>query len=223
MSALRHEKDLRPAAAVAALLDATGERVTSVIPSGYEAYLRVLNPIELRDGSAVSWTNIVTQSGVRPRAWMQWPELEAVEGVVLPDGGVQPDMGSPAVSLAKQLIEALLPSQGLHYFASWAGYAGEISEPYLPFPLYQREMVLYSGPLIDDDQSPLVPNTATGRVPMYWWPRDLRWLVGHDIYARSLIVGCTRTAARRILESEQLDAYPVRSSDSILNEEFLQT
>ncbi len=212
---------MRPAEAVAALLDATGARVTSVIPPGYEAYVRVLNPIELRDGSVVPWTDVVTRSGTEPRAWMQWPELVAERGVVLPDGGKEPDMGSPSPSLAQHLVEALRPDQGAQYFfASWAGYAMEISEPHVPFSPYRREMVLYSGPLIDENGSPLVPTTTTGRVPMYWWARDLRWLVGHDIYARSLIVGCTDTAARAILESEQLDAYLVSPADNILNEEF---
>ena len=220
MSTLRHEIDLRPAEAVAALLDATGKRVTSVVPPGYEAYVRVLNPIELRDGSTVSWTDVVKRSGVEPRAWMQWPGLVAVDGIVLPDGGVEPDMGSPSLSLAQHLVEALRPDDGVHYFASWAGYAMEISEPYVPFSPYQREMVLYSGPLIDEHGSPVVPTTATGRVPMYWWSKDLRWFVGQDIYARSLIVGCAQTTAGTILESKQLDAYPISSSDNILNEEF---
>lgn len=220
MNSLRHELDLRPAETVAALLDATGERVTSVIPPGYDAYIRVLNPIELRDGSPVAWSDIVTRSGAEPRAWMQWPELVAACGVVLPDGGTEPDMGSPSPSLAQHLIEALRPDECVHYFASWVGYAMEISEPFVPFSPYRREMVLYSGPLIDDNGSPLVPTTATGRVPMYWWPQDLRWLVGQDIYARSLIVGCSHTAARTILECEQLDAYLVSPADHILNEEF---
>ncbi len=220
MSPLRHELDVRPAETVAALLDAAGERVTSVIPPGYEAYVRVLNPIELRDGTSVAWTDVVRRSRAEPRAWMQWPELVATYGVVLPDGGVDPDMGSPSPTLARHLIEVLRPDQSEHYFASWAGYADEISEPSVPFSPYQREMVLYSGPLIDDDGSPLVPTTATGRVPMYWWPKDLHWLVGQDIYARSLIVGCTHAAAQRLLKSEQLDAYLVSSADTILNEEF---
>ncbi|MFT3797841.1 hypothetical protein [Microbacterium sp.] len=220
MSPLRHEIDVRPAQAVAALLDATGERVTSVIPPGYEAYIRVLNPIQFRDGSVVSWTDAVLRSGVEPRAWMQWPELVAVDDVVLPDGGVEPDMGGPPVARATHLIEALRPDSGVHYFASWAGYATEISEPYVAFSPYQHEMVLYSGRLIDDGGAPLVPTTATGRVPMYWWPSDHRWLVGQDIHARSLIVGCTQTVARTILESEHLDAYPISSSDNVRGEEF---
>lgn len=221
MNPLRHEDDPSPADAVAKLLDATGGMVTSVIPHGYESYVRILNPIELRDGSTVSWTDVVSRNGVNPRAWMQWPEFAAVEGVVFPDGfWREPDMGNPPVSLAKRLIEALEPAQGTHYFASWAGYAMEIQAPSVMFSPYQREMVLYSGGLVDEHRSPLPPTTATGRVPMYWWPSDLRWFVGHDIYARSLFVGCTQSTARRILEDPNLDAYPINPSDIVLNEEF---
>lgn len=174
MSPLRHEDDLRPAEAVAKLLDAKGDKVTSVIPPGYESYVRVLNPIELRDGSTVSWTDVVSSNGVRPRAWMQWPEFAADEEVVLPDGyWREPDMGNPPVSLATRLIEALEPDRSIHYFASWAGYAAEIEGPTVMFSPYQREMVLYTGSLVDENRARLLPTTATGRVPMYWWPSDL--------------------------------------------------
>jgi hypothetical protein len=221
MSPLHHEDDLRPAEAVAKLLDAKGDRVTSVIPPGYESYVRVLNPIELRDGSTVSWTDVVRGNGVKPRAWMQWPEFAADEGVVLPDGyWREPDMGNPPVSLAKRLIAALEPDQSTHYFASWAGYAAEIEGPAVMFSPYRREMVLYSGSLVDEHRAPLLPTTATGRVPMYWWPADLRWIVGQDIYARSLFVGCTQSTAQTILADPHLDAYPIRASDTALAEEF---
>lgn len=221
MRPLRHEGALCPAEAVAKLLDATGDRVTSVIPPGYESYVRILNPIELRDGSTVSWTDVVSGNGVGPRAWMQWPEFAAVKGVVFPDGYWRdPDMGNPPVSLAKRLIEALEPDQSTHYFASWAGYAMEIQGPAVMFSPYQREMVLYSGSLLDEHRALLLPTTATGRVPMYWWPSDLRWFVGQDIYARSLFVGCTQNTAHTILEDPNLDAYPISPSDTVTNEEF---
>ena len=221
MCPLRHEDDLRPAEAVARLLDPQGDRLTSVIPPGYESYVRVLNPIEHRDGSIVSWTDVVNRNGVKPGAWMQWPEFAAAEGVVLPDGyWREPDMGNPPVGLAKRLIEALEPDQGTHHFASWAGYATEIQGPTVMFSPYQREMVLYSGSLVDEYRTPILPTTATGRVPMYWWPSDLRWFVGQDIYARSLFVGCTQSTAQMILADPNLDAYPIRASDTVLTEEF---
>lgn len=221
MRPLRPEGDLRPAQAVAKLLDATGDRVTSVIPRGYESYVRILNPIELRDGSTVSWTDIVTRNGIEPQAWMQWPEFAAVHGVVFPDGyWREPDMGNPPVSLAERLIEVLEPDQSTHYFASWAGYAMEIHGPAVMFSPYQREMVLYSGTLVDEHRALLLPTTATGRVPMYWWPSDLHWFVGQDIYARSLFVGCTQSTAKRILKDPNLDAYSISASDTVPTEEF---
>jgi len=219
MRPLRHEMVMHPAEAVAALLDATGTLVTSVVPPGFEAYVRVLNPIDLGDGTTIAWTDLVRRSKVEPRAWMQWPEL-AAGGVALPDGAAEPDMGSPPPTLARHLVEALRPGRGKHHFASWGGYALEISGSTVPFSPDRREMVLYSGRLVDDAGDPLVPTTATGRVPMYWWPEDLGWCVGHDIYARSLIVGCGAARARRILESPGLDAYRVDPTDFLPNEEF---
>lgn len=98
--------DMRPAEPVAKMLDAMGDRVTSVVPAGYESYLRVPNPIELRDGSMALWTEVPKRNGVEPSAWMQWPELEAIEGFAFREGYCrQPDMGNPPVSLAMRLIE----------------------------------------------------------------------------------------------------------------------
>lgn len=217
MPPLRHEVDMRPAEAVANLLDARGGRVTSVIPPGYESYVRILNPIELRDGSTIAWTETVSRIGFKPHAWMQWPEFEASNQI---EFWKEPEMGNPPVSLVQHLTEALQPDRSTHYFASWAGYATEIQEPTVEFSPYHREMVLYTGNLVDEDHAPLLPTTATGRVPMYWWPSDLRWLVGHDIYARSLFVGCSESTAQRILADPNLDAYAVKASDKVLNEEF---
>jgi len=221
MRPLHHEDNPQPAKAITEVLDASGRRVTSVIPPGYESYVRILNPIELQDGSVVSWTDVVSRNGVEPWAWMQWPEFAAAQGVVLPPGyWREPDMGNPPVSLAKRLIEALKPDQSLHFFASWGGYAMEIQGPTVLFSPSQREMVLYCGNLVDEHRALLLPTTATGRVPMYWWPSDLRWFVGQDIYARSLFVGCTQSTAQTILEDPQLDAYPINPTDTVLNEEF---
>jgi hypothetical protein len=55
---------------------------------------------------------------------------------------------------------------------------------------------------------------------MYWWPSDLRWFVGQDIYARSLLVGCSDSTAQAILADPSLDAYAVKASDKVLTEEF---
>lgn len=220
MHSLHHEDDPRPAEAIASALDAAGNRVTSVVPPGYEFYLRVLNPIELRDGSTVLWTEAVKRNQLEPKPWMQWDELVATPGAMLPDGDGTPQMGNPHARLAAALIDALRVDETTHFFASWAGYSSEFPDPVVMFSPYQREMVLYSGSLLDEQGAPIVPTTVTGRVPMYWWPRDLGWCVGQDVYARSLIVGCDQSRARAILTSTDLDAYPIRDSDTVLVEDF---
>lgn len=220
MNSLHHEDDPSPAEALASALDSTGNRVTSVVPPGYESYLRILNPIEFRDRSTVLWTEAVTRNGLDSKPWMQWNELAATPGVMLPDGDGQPEMGNPHASLATALIEALPADDSIHFFASWSGYASEFPGPVVMFSPSQRDMVLYSGSLRDGQGTPLVPRTVTGRVPMYWWPHDLSWCVGQDIYARSLIVGCSRNTARDILASPNLDAYPILCDDAVLVEDF---
>lgn len=151
---------------------------------------------------------------------MQWPEFAAIDGVSLPDDDGEPQMGNPHAGLAFALIEALQADQSMHYFASWVGYAAELPGPAVLFAPYRREMVLYSGPLTDESGIPLVPMTVAGRVPMYWWPSDLRWFVGQDVYARSLIVGSSQSTAQSILDAPNLDAYAISLSDSVLNEAF---
>ncbi len=51
MGSLPRETDCRVAEPLAASLDRHGSLVTSVVPPGYERYVRVLNPLEYGDGT----------------------------------------------------------------------------------------------------------------------------------------------------------------------------
>lgn len=219
---LVHENALASAESLAARLDTAGHLVTGLIPRGYEIYLRLLNPIEHRDGSMSSWSDAWVANGITPSPWMQWDELIAMGDAVLPDVDGEPGMGSPHPLLARSLIQALALEHDLtqpHRFAVWAGYDGQGHKPAVAFSSQSREMVLYSGPLINDGE-PLLPTTGTGRIPMYWWPDDLSWCVGQDVFARSLLVGCDLPTALAILANPQLDAYRVRNDQQALVEDF---
>jgi hypothetical protein len=220
MRLLHHEVDGRVAEPLATSLDRTGNLVTSVVPTGYERYVRVLNPLETDDGSVIRWSEIVESNGLEPHPWMQWDELKAHPGAVLPADDAQPAMGNPHPSLARALIRELRVDGGRHYFASWIGYAEENRQPAITFSPHKREMILYSGTLIDEKASAVVPVTNTGRVPMYWWPKDLQWCIGQDIYARSLILGCDLATAGRILAAPDLDSHLICGSDMVPSEDF---
>lgn len=81
-------------------------------------------------------------------------------------------------------------------------------------------MALHSGILIDDKGCVVVPVINAGRVPLYWWPDNLRWCVGQDSYARSLIVGCGLATAGRILAAPDLGSYLIHASDMVPAEDW---
>lgn len=81
-------------------------------------------------------------------------------------------------------------------------------------------MVLYSGKLVDEKGTAIVPITDSGRVPMYGWPDDLHWCIGQDIDARSLIIGWDIATAGKILADPELDAYIIRETHTVLPEDF---
>ncbi|MBG6226256.1 hypothetical protein IWX63_002843 [Arthrobacter sp. CAN_A2] len=182
--------------------------------------MRVLNPIETDDGAVVGWSDVVERNGLDPGPWMQWDELNAHPDALLPADDAHPAMGEPHPSLARALIRELRVAADRYYFASWVGYTDGMSRPAIKLSPYEREMVLYSGRLIDEKGAAVVPITDDGRVPLYWWPEDLQWCVGQDIYARSLIVGCDLATAGRILAAPDLDSYLIRASDMVRSEDF---
>jgi hypothetical protein len=219
MCSLRHESDPQVAEPLAMSLDRDGQQVTAFVPPGYERYVRVLNPIEVAPGSIVMWSDVVKRGGLQTSPWMQWDEV-TVSSEAMPANNSQPDMGNPHPNLAKALIRVLDIDSSRYNFATWEGYAGEDGKAVVEFSPADRGMALYSGMLVDEKGSAVVPITHSGRVPMYWWPDDLHWCIGQDIYARSLIIGCDLAIAGRILADPELDAYLIRETDTVLPEDF---
>jgi hypothetical protein len=217
---LREEIDCRPAEPLAAALDRTGNLFTSIVPPGYERYVRVVNPIGSDDGSVIKWSDIMERNDLEPSPWMQWDELKAHPDGIMPAGNAELAMGDPHPHLVRALIRELRPNKDRHYFATWVGYAEGHAEPTIEFSPSQREMAIYSGALIDPGGTVVVPTTETGRVSTYWWPRNLQWCVGQDLYARGLIIGCDLPTAGRILATPDLDSYLIRGSHMVLSEDF---
>lgn len=219
MQSLSHEPDNRAAVPLARSLDAAGSRVTSLVPPGYDRYIRILNPIEAYEGVLLRWSDVVSSAGLTISPWMQWNEVSSHVDA-LPANNAQPKMGDPQRTVAEALIRVLGVGSGRYNFASWEGYSGEDGAAVIHFSPVNRGMVLYSGRLLDEAGAPLIPITASGRIPMYWWPDDLSWCIGQDIYARSLIIGCDLATARKVLSDPELDAYFIQETDSVAPEDF---
>ena len=219
MCALSHIADSQVAVALAGSLDPAGHRVTSLVPPHYERYVRVLNPIEVYNGSVVRWSDIVSRAGLKTSPWMQWDEV-ASHPDALPANNAQPDTGNPHPTVAQALIRVLDVGSLRYNFATWEGYSGENGSAVIHFSPANRGMVLYSGKLLDEKGAAIIPTTDGGRIPMYGWPDDLHWCIGQDIYARSLVIGCDLATAGRILADPDLDAFLIRETDTVTPEDL---
>jgi hypothetical protein len=150
---------------------------------------------------------------------MQWDEV-ASHPDALPANNAQPDMGNPHPSVAQALIRVLDVGSRRYNFATWEGYSGENSKASIHFSPINRGMVLYWGKLLDEKGAAIIPTTDSGRIPMYWWPDDLHWCIGQDIYARSLIIGCDLVTAGKILADPELDAFLIPETDTVTAEDL---
>lgn len=109
--------------------DADGTPVTSVVPSGFEAYARVLHPVGHEDDEEqVTWAQVCEATGRTAHALMQW---EAISGTrhtrrttTAEWQGDSPDPGSlqpPALAAVLDVLERWTSPQGC-VMALWDGF-----------------------------------------------------------------------------------------------------
>jgi len=106
--------------------------VGSVVPRGFEAYARVLHPVELHDGRPpMTWAQVCLLTGRIPHALMQWaaittPAAEAEVATVASgrwdDGDVR--VGNLVPPTLRTLIDVLAPVTGEQdcFHALWEGW-----------------------------------------------------------------------------------------------------
>ncbi|WP_157681777.1 hypothetical protein [Microbacterium pygmaeum] len=191
-------------------LNPSGSRVDSYVYSGHEACARVLNPAHDALGRAVKWRDIAPAQ-FDPRSDIQWADL----GVDLYDGVVEPAMGSPDATMSAELLQCL-GSWQTHTLVSaqWIGYA---------------DVELGGGP----DEITFPPGRASSlravtsddlvrrrRIPMRWFHPQIEWVVGNDIYGRSLFVSGSLDAVGAIVTSPSLEAYRVDFRDPVSAEDW---
>src|ERR1700712_2431629 len=68
---LRWSADVGPAAWIAPRLGPFGGSVGATVPGGFEAYARLLHPID----AGRSWADTCAETGAHPHALMQWDTI----------------------------------------------------------------------------------------------------------------------------------------------------
>lgn len=91
----------------------------------------------------------------------------------------------------------------------------ELSRPRLRLP--HREYLLLTGPLSAATKihEPGPPSLRSPQSPNLFWPADRTWCVASEIDFDSTLVGGPTDLIQAILNTPQLDAWPVRPEDSL--------
>ena len=212
--------------------------VTSVIPSGFDSYVRILHPVQWPRETVplVRWADVSRWSGVALHPRVQWHEIALPEATPLsepPWSSQGPRQGTLFVPDAVALIDDLTSYTSTPescFFGLWTGYFGggaalvplgsppvHIAGPPLPpqlvtFP--SREYGLYEGPL-SLATSLEVTSYRDQQTPNLWWPADHSWCVASEIDLPWTYVGGSSELIDRLLADERLETVTSSPDDPL--------
>lgn len=210
-------------------LDILGGRVSSLVPTGFDAYARILHPAyrgrEARWHAApsVAWAEVATANHKVMHPQVQFGSLV---GWVQPGGHEQaglwdhaPDEGALPIermaTLARRLAtHTRIPSQC--WFGVWLGWRDHVADRVgVPtFHLPGREYVLLSGPVTSATQS-LARHLWQWRPANLWWPDDHAWCVATEVDLNSTYVGGSSACIADLLDLPGLEVLHASPSDGI--------
>lgn len=196
------------------------------IPQGFDAYARLLHPIQSFDpdadetdpGAPVRWAEVAQWSGstLGPRTpfWrLALPEH-------LPDAPI-PGGGFPASDVLGRHDGAALAAVLRRYtgtpddcwFGIWEGYGWRRGLPGAPthrrVQLPARDYLLITGPV--EAGLALLPDER--ELADLWWPRDRAWFVYGDVDLSSTYVGGSAALVDELLAAPELEALPADPAD----------
>lgn len=169
--------------------------VASIVPSIYEAYVRIFHPITSPlTQTPVRWMDLATQHGLPLSSSVRFEDLQG-HGVRDASGHqIAPLVGTLAANQSESLILALGQPTSEVVFGFWVGLSA-IRDVW-PAPPSRgdggdvRECVFFEGPLKAVGALWLAPDVYVS--PTYWFPKgDRTWFVtSHPDYT-STYLGCT--------------------------------
>lgn len=215
---IEFEGDLSPSDWIRPRLRPWGARVgtpvTSVVPSGYAAYVRVLHPAEDSGGEPVSWREIAAWSGRVYHPLMQFQRLqeplESSNG--LPPFDREPDVGELSPALCAALFDLLRPwttTPEPCWFGIWDGFGQLQGERVRQAPRFShpyRDYLLARLPIGDACRLQDRPWMLT---PSLAWPDDQAWCVATEIDFDSTLVACSEGCAAALVADGRLEALQV--------------
>jgi hypothetical protein len=223
--------------------DLMAATVSSIVPTGFDAYARILHPVDtpLRGDRLVRWRDVAAWGDQVLSAQSHWLEVAMPE--VRPEHprpwkSQGPSQGTLFADDARALVAiargfTATPRQcwccvwdGFGWWSrSSFGASGPLAPPPSPIPIEakewpkvhtrHRDYFLYEESL--DGTFAEAMELLEGHSPNLWWPADHSWCVGTEIDLRSTYVAGSKAFIDAILQSEALEAFEVSSTDSTID------
>jgi hypothetical protein len=215
---LRWLRDVSQAAWIAERLHPFGDDTGSVVPEGFERYVRVFHPVDVGHGRTERWAEIAERNGRLVHPEMQLHVITRPIGTG-PADGYDPGPGYNSGSLpreergvlAEHLRRATAASDDC-WFCVWDGFGGmddQGVEERVQLP--GRNYFLGRGSV--DDALPSVLDEPWDQSANLWWPNDRAWVVATEIDYAWTYVGGTSELIQGLLDDPRLEALPARLTD----------
>jgi hypothetical protein len=195
-----------------------GVYVGSVVPQGFEAYVRILHPAQRNQedgGERLRWSTVASWTGRVVHAEMQFDRIANLRGQNdYPPWGYRPQEGLLPRDDCERLASLLQPytsTPGVCWFCVWEGYGGffdakryrDVGRVTTP----ERSYLLYRGPL---EAVTSFHWDWVWQSPNLWWPDDRAWCVATEIDLPETYVGGSEACIKRILADDQLETLRTR-------------
>lgn len=205
------------------------------MPTGFEAYARVLHEVQGygEESPVVRWSDVARWSAVPLGPSTEWIDVaipEVAPSQAPPWSNQGPREGWLSTSDTLALADVLDPSSRAPcYFGVWSGHGPLISvrervgadasmptryEPLASFELPWREYQLYTG-----ESAGAASFISTGRryqSPNIWWAADRSWFVATEIDLPVTFVGGSQETINRLLVDLRLEVTRTGPNVSIL-------
>jgi hypothetical protein len=193
--------------------------VTSVVPVGFEAYARVLHPLDppARGQQPGRWVDVASWSGIELVPGIHFPDIALPEhepSGVEPWPGQVPQIGTLHPADAEALAGMLARHTSTPdrcWFCTWEGWGsvGFGDGPRVELP--GRNYALFVGPLA---ALPSLIDAQDEHSPNLWWPDDRAWCVATEIDLAWTYVGGPAAPIIEALANPRLEAQPASPDDN---------
>lgn len=196
-------------------------KVGAVLCAEYAAYARVLHAAyRWVDSSCelyelVSWSSLALANGRTMHPLVEWERIVG-SSLDAPRGGWDrsPRTGGLDPVPVRMLSSVLARHTGTPKTCWYAVWEGHTALDDLRTSAALTEILGRNYFLVCDDVS-AIDKCLNGVSPTLWWPDDRAWCVSSDADLMSTYVGGTAECIAEIIDSAELEAFPVRSSDKV--------